>query len=483
MVWVALCVLAGALLAGHTMWFDELQAWNIARASHSLGDLWSNLRYEGHPVLWYLPLYALTRVTGDPRAMQVFEWLVLCATYALVVFRAPFPLAARAALAAGYFVTFEYGVISRGYGLGVLLLLVALDALHRERPRRVTVAVALGLLAWTSLAGAVLALAFAGAALWTWGRRALGPAVGVGVAAVLAVITCRPPADFVSFSLGIPSAPMSLDTITPTRVAGALAGPWRGLVPLPRAGGGWNSNLLDGSSSAVWVQAALGLGLVVFVGWLLREHRFASRLWMAGVVGYLAFSVVVVLPDRSHYAGEFFLLLVACLWCAARSGAPARESGRGTTALLVAVLVVQVLALVAVALPKTTQAFSPEAELAAAAERAGAADLVVSGQDFHAVAMAGFLDRPVYSVARGEWIRFLTNDRREADGNAHMTNVGIVCAAARLAEARARTVVLVTDRDFAVPGGGRLLAADQGVRLIALPAGAGVPACASTMGG
>ena len=26
-------------LRAHAMWFDELQAWNIARASHSLGDL------------------------------------------------------------------------------------------------------------------------------------------------------------------------------------------------------------------------------------------------------------------------------------------------------------------------------------------------------------------------------------------------------------------------------------------------------------
>ena len=58
------------------MWFDELQAWNIARASHSLGDLYTNLRYEGHPILWYLPLYALTRFTGNPHSMQVVQWAV-----------------------------------------------------------------------------------------------------------------------------------------------------------------------------------------------------------------------------------------------------------------------------------------------------------------------------------------------------------------------------------------------------------------------
>ena len=49
-------VVSAVTIHAHAMWFDELQAWNIARASHSLGDLFSHLRYEGHPPLWYLPL-------------------------------------------------------------------------------------------------------------------------------------------------------------------------------------------------------------------------------------------------------------------------------------------------------------------------------------------------------------------------------------------------------------------------------------------
>ena len=122
---IVLVVAATATAVGlhaHAMWFDELQAWNIARASHSLPDLFANLRYEGHPVLWYLPLYALTRVTGDPRWMQALQLVVVVATYALVLFRSPFAVPARLAIVAGYFVAFEYGAITRSYGLGVLLL-------------------------------------------------------------------------------------------------------------------------------------------------------------------------------------------------------------------------------------------------------------------------------------------------------------------------------------------------------------------------
>src|ERR1700737_4773169 len=58
---LAALAIAGFALARHAMWFDELQAWNIARASGSLPDLFHHLRYEGHPAAWYLGLYGVTR--------------------------------------------------------------------------------------------------------------------------------------------------------------------------------------------------------------------------------------------------------------------------------------------------------------------------------------------------------------------------------------------------------------------------------------
>ena len=327
--WVALGALAllGAVaIAAHAMWFDELQAWNIARASHSVGDLFSNLRYEGHPALWYLVLYALTRVTGDPRAMQVAEWSILCATYAVIMFRAPFSMPLRLVVAAGYFVTFEYGVMSRSYGLGMLLLVLVLMWLGRPEPAWGKAGVGLALLAWTSLAGGVFAVAVVmTVALGLWGtRRNSAPdparrtrrlfAGGVTVSALAAAATCVPPPDFVSFSLGIPSTPFS--SLSATRVAAAVAGPWRGLFPVPVGVGRWNTNLIDQVPGAVWVQAVLGIALVVVVSVALRDRAFAFRLWLLGTLGYLVFSLAVVLPDRSHYAGESFLLFLACVWLA-----------------------------------------------------------------------------------------------------------------------------------------------------------------------
>jgi hypothetical protein len=43
------------------MWLDELQAWLIARDSSSVIDLFKNLKYEGHPGLWHICLYLISR--------------------------------------------------------------------------------------------------------------------------------------------------------------------------------------------------------------------------------------------------------------------------------------------------------------------------------------------------------------------------------------------------------------------------------------
>ncbi len=228
------------------MWFDELQAWNIARASHSLGDLYTNLRYEGHPLLWYLPLYALTRFTGNPHSMQVVQWVVATGTFALVLFRAPFSIPMRVAVIAGYCFAFEYGVITRSYGLSALLLIAALVLLGRPQPSWRWGGIVLVLLAWTSLPGAVLAIAVAVTVAWVLRRHFVFAGAVVG-AALVSAYTCIPPSDFSSFAPGLGGSASKFGAGGPVHLASAVAGAWRGLIPIPASVGEWNSNLLDGS--------------------------------------------------------------------------------------------------------------------------------------------------------------------------------------------------------------------------------------------
>ena len=439
-------------LRGHAMWFDELQAWNIARSSHSLGELYASLRYEGHPIVWYLPLFVLTRFTGNPHAMQVLQWTIATTTFAFVLFRSPFSVPVRITIVAGYFFAFEYGVITRSYGVNALLVVLAAVLLARPRPAWWPAAAVLVLLAWTSLPGAALAVAYAATvaltsrARWRW-------SLAVGIAAVAAALTCVPPSDFSSsFAPGLPSDASTFGAGGAIRIANAAAGTWRGLVPIPASIGEWNSNLLDGLPGAAWIEAALSLLLFAVILRALRPFPFARRLWWIGSLGYVGFFIGVILPGASRYAGFVFLLFLSCAWFAI--ALPGAEAGSSTVpdrrraaigVVLALVLAVQVIATVAIYPAATRTAFSRDEALAQAVHTAHLDDAIVSGADTDGTTIGAYLDRSVYSVARHQWIRYFIHDQREANGYRRLSDRDVRCAAETIANDRARRVAVVTD--------------------------------------
>ena len=74
-------------MSAHEMFRDEIQAWLIARDSHGIADLIHNLKYEGHPALWYLFLLPLTRIGREPQIMQGLQLAIASATVGVVLFR------------------------------------------------------------------------------------------------------------------------------------------------------------------------------------------------------------------------------------------------------------------------------------------------------------------------------------------------------------------------------------------------------------
>jgi len=159
---VAYVTTIAVAVAWHPMWLDELQAWCIARDAHSIRELFWNMRYDGHPSLWYLCLYALTRFTDNPAAMQVLHVMIATTTVGLIAWRSPFTPWERWLLAFGYLFAFEFAVISRAYGLGVLLLLAACHWSSRIEQRMWPIALALVGLANTSIYGTILAICLLG---------------------------------------------------------------------------------------------------------------------------------------------------------------------------------------------------------------------------------------------------------------------------------------------------------------------------------
>jgi hypothetical protein len=443
--WTSLACFAMLLFVGlrrHDMWFDELQAWNVARSSHDLGDLIGQLRYEGHPILWYLPLFAITRFTGDPRAMQALQFVIALSSIAIVLFRAPFRVVVCIAICASYFLSFEYAVISRSYGLSVLLCLVALSFLVRAEPRWTLGTVALVLMAFTSLAAAILAGSIA-VAVMVGPRRALssgdlqqrGPARRAGAwvlaSCAVVVVACIPPSDFWSAGPAFQSSSPYIGGVA-GRVTETLAAPWRGLVPLPREQL-WNTNVLDGSSSKLVLAAVAGLTIVISLVSAFRSSPRALHLLGLGLAGYAAFFLLIVRPTEVRYVGQFAILLLATAWFAAGDSANwFQKVGVAGRVVLVGLLVVQVVA-GAFGVSRSSTVFAQNELLADAARRHGVASHIVSGVDFLGIGVAGYLDRDIFSVAQGRWRRTLRFDEVQKRGEAMITPTALLCAAHALA--------------------------------------------------
>jgi hypothetical protein len=162
MVTAGFFVIALLGLLSHEMWRDEHQAWLVAKDANSLSQLLDNMNYEGNPALWHFFLYWITRVTHDPIYMQAFHLLV--ATSFIFIFNRYAPLSNlhKILFSFGYFPLYEYAVISRSYGLGILLIF-SICALYKNRTTKyILIGVLLALLANVTIYAVVIACCIAG---------------------------------------------------------------------------------------------------------------------------------------------------------------------------------------------------------------------------------------------------------------------------------------------------------------------------------
>jgi hypothetical protein len=411
--------LVGITILRHELWRDELQAWQIARASDGYRSLVHNTRYEGHPLLWFGLLYPLAHAHAGPGALQLLQFFIASTTISVAVWKAPFTLLQRALFVFGYFVLYEYGVLSRNYGLGAMLLVVTLAvAATRERRRWPIIGVLLGLLALTSAFGAVAAAAvLLGLGVDERLRKRNGTGTSAAPGAVLlgAALTAaglllaylqagRPPTDTGSYSRWRTNLDIGLG-------ASSVSSIWRALVPIPSLERSyWNTNILSARAAILGV---LGFMLFLAVTWLLRDRPGALFTWVGGValvVGFLYARIGTATASR--HIGHIFLCLVAAMWLAPTMEERRRADGvsatrfrsRAWTVLLVVQLVAGLFATgLDLAYP-----FSNGRDVADYIRQKGLGDIEIIGvPDTATSTVAGYLDRPIYYLAGSRSGRFV----------------------------------------------------------------------------
>jgi hypothetical protein len=305
-IWFVWTVAMIVLITAHEPWRDELQAWAIARSSGNPIELIANLRYEGHPPLWYLILWPVAKVVPGLAGLKVATVVLGSAATWVVLRFMPVSIWIRVAILFGYFPLYEYGAISRSYTATWLCLVLALWLAHRSRVAPWMIAIALGALAFTTALAVPLAFAIA-LALWG-GQRWASPdrrpadrrwiwAFGSLLAAVVlyGIVVKRT-------SFGSISSAFSAPLVAAAPISPLTTHRFWGNLPVRSLGG---------------LGAILGIALAVALAWLLRRTISARTIW---VVSTLGFFVVLAESGRSaapRFAGLVWMGAIAAVWFAA----------------------------------------------------------------------------------------------------------------------------------------------------------------------
>src|SRR5919204_6968869 len=225
--------LLGAMLFYHEPWFDEAQAWLIARDA-SLVDLIARvLRYEGSPGLWHLVLIPPAKLHFPYVTLNILSALFALAGSALFLRFAPFPWPVKLLYPFSFWAFYQYGVVARSYVMAPVFLFAA-AILHPERARRrwaftallcllATVSVQFFLVAAAIMFIDAVELAIAWRALKPAARRARAtPLLAFGLFSLALVVLLWPPTDQMSVPPGLNLSLQHFIEISGRMAAGSL---------------------------------------------------------------------------------------------------------------------------------------------------------------------------------------------------------------------------------------------------------------------
>ena len=319
-----LFLLVGAYtLSHHEMWRDEIQAWLIVRDSASVFELFSHLKYEGHPGLWHLYLMPLSRITHSPVIMQVFHLLIAIVIVYLFVRYAPFNRFQKFLFCFGYFVFYEYGILARNYALGLLLIIV-FCILFRERYRRfIWVGCVLFLLAHTSVHALILTIAmgFALCCEYIYRNRLSEPlsqeieAIGdkkpiwigfalIGFGIITSVLQLNPPPD-TGFAVEWRFA------YEPEELSKVIHLISRAYLPIPELSlNFWNKHQLETYAFFQSIQIPFCCLLILCCVLLLLKRPTALLIYLVATFGLLVFFYIKYYGSMRHHGFLFITLLM-----------------------------------------------------------------------------------------------------------------------------------------------------------------------------
>ena len=302
----------------HELWGDEIHSWNIAKGSIGFFDLLSNTRYEGHPPVWYIILWTISKFTHDLFAIQfahlVIAWLIIF----LVLFYSPFPTQIRMLIPFGYFFLFEYSILSRNYAIGILIAFIVCIVITKNFKGKILLYYfLLFLLSNTHLLSLLLAVSIHLYFLLCQNEKTSRPLYLHWITGIVlflpSVYFIFPPSDS-SLSTNYWLNNWGID-----HLSSIVQSPVRALVPIPdwTEYHFWDTQFMISKghffSLPIWGILLISVGLILLCISVLKSDKKSLYFFLFNL--FLATIISFVIPfTNSRHVGFIFIGLLIALW-------------------------------------------------------------------------------------------------------------------------------------------------------------------------
>lgn len=125
----AVLTFIGAL--NHEMWYDEAQAWNIAR-DNDIAGIFGMMKHEGHPALWHIILHILSKLGFKVAFLPLVSWFFSLITVGIILIKSPLHPVMNLSMVFAVGFLYANTVISRVYCI-LQLILVILACIYPKR--------------------------------------------------------------------------------------------------------------------------------------------------------------------------------------------------------------------------------------------------------------------------------------------------------------------------------------------------------------
>lgn len=152
------CGLHLAMTVFHEPWYDEAEAWQIARCASIKDILFTIPHYEGHPPLWHLIL-AIPAKLNIPYELSLSLISLLFSALAVALFLkyAPLPEWVKVFVPFTYFAFYQYSVIARPYCMMMLAFVLMAITWQGRNTKPIEFVLSMAFLCLTSSYGIIIA--------------------------------------------------------------------------------------------------------------------------------------------------------------------------------------------------------------------------------------------------------------------------------------------------------------------------------------